>query len=195
MRLKAKISHARKSYYTSILKNTSGSQKWKVINSLSQRKMRYNNPDPNTPDRETFLSFFSKIISTDYIEDNYFPKGYNEHSIFLQGTDYNEVLNCLNMLPNKSCQTELDIPLFLWKRIGYIVAEPLTLLANYMLKDAIFPQILKIADVVPIYKKGDGNLPNNYRQVLLLHNLSKVFERIILRRFIPFINKHNLLPD
>ena len=49
-----------------------------------------------------------------------------------------------------------------------------------------FPTELKMADIVPVPKKGDLNLKSNYRQVSILPVVSKVFERIMLKQ----INKY-----
>ena len=57
-----------------------------------------------------------------------------------------------------------------------------------------FPKIFKYADIIPIHKKGDKKLLNNYRPIATLHNLSKVFENIILNRILDFCDKFDLLP-
>ena len=43
----------------------------------------------------------------------------------------------------------------------------------------MFPDELKIARVIPIYKGGNSMMLNNYRPVSVLPLLSKIFERII----------------
>ena len=47
----------------------------------------------------------------------------------------------------------------------------------------------KIARVIPIYKRGNSIMLNNYRPVSVLALLSKIFERIMYNRLIEFINK------
>ena len=44
---------------------------------------------------------------------------------------------------------------------------------------AKFPNILKKAEVTPVYKKLDMNDKQNYRPVSTLSNLSKVFKKLI----------------
>lgn len=64
------------------------------------------------------------------------------------------------------------------------------------LNDGIFPDILKVASVVPIFKSGDKTDPNNFRPVAVLSNLSKIVEISIKRRLfghlvnINFVNKN-----
>ena len=50
---------------------------------------------------------------------------------------------------------------------------------NKVLNNGIFPEKLKIAKVVPIFKKVDCALTNNYRPISLLPVISKVIEKII----------------
>ena len=44
----------------------------------------------------------------------------------------------------------------------------------------VFPQEWKIANIVPVYKKGDKEYVENYRPISLLCIVSKVFERCVL---------------
>ena len=53
----------------------------------------------------------------------------------------------------------------------------------------MFPDKLKLADVSPVLKNGDITAKTNYRQISVLPALSKVFERLLLKQFLPFIEK------
>ena len=71
--------------------------------------------------------------------------------------------------------------------------EPLTHVTNLSLSQGIFPDELKKAKVIPLYKANDPMLFNNYRPISLLPLFSKVLERIMYNRILKFINKHKLL--
>ena len=42
-----------------------------------------------------------------------------------------------------------------------------------------FPDFLKVANVIPIHKKGQKLDPSTYRPISLLSNISKLYEKAI----------------
>ena len=64
---------------------------------------------------------------------------------------------------------------------------------NQILKTGIFPHKLKIAKVVPIFKKEDPSLFSNYRPISLLPSISKIFERILHDQIYNFLENNNIL--
>ena len=61
---------------------------------------------------------------------------------------------------------------------------------NEVLKDLKFASGLKLADIVPVFKKDDSTLVKNYRPVSLLPIISKVFERIMLNQITAYMNEY-----
>jgi potassium voltage-gated channel Eag-related subfamily H protein 8 len=59
----------------------------------------------------------------------------------------------------------------------------------------VFPDALKKASVVPIYKAGDKSIFTNYRPISILPAFSKVFEKVITNRLDSFLSKYNILFD
>ena len=49
-----------------------------------------------------------------------------------------------------------------------------------------FPEILKHADITPLYKKGKKDIKGNYRPVSILPNLSKIFEKCMFEQMPQF---------
>ena len=66
------------------------------------------------------------------------------------------------------------------KLVKHDLISPLTNIVNQTLSTGIFPDRLEIAKVIPIYKKGDSLLAENYRPISLLSSLSKIFEKVML---------------
>ena len=63
----------------------------------------------------------------------------------------------------------------LLKFVKNAISEPLTIIINQMLRVGIFPDLLKISKVVPVYKKDDNTNLSNYRPISLLPSMSKNF--------------------
>ena len=66
---------------------------------------------------------------------------------------------------------------------------PLVHVMNLSLAEGIFPDELKVAKVLPLYKGDNPMLFNNYRPVSLLNIISKVFEKVMYTRLVSFFGK------
>ena len=64
---------------------------------------------------------------------------------------------------------------------------------NLSFNQGIFPNLLKIANVIPTHKKGDKLDCNNYRPISLLSNISKIFEKCMHTRLTNFLWINKLL--
>ena len=83
----------------------------------------------------------------------------------------------------------------LLKQIAHIIVTPLTLTINQSLTTGIFPDQLKIARVIPLYKKDDKHLLDNYRPISLLTSISKVFEKIVFKQMYDYFTANKLFYD
>ena len=85
------------------------------------------------------------------------------------------------------------IPAWALKDAMNVIAEPLTFLINAFLVDGVFPNHLKQAYVIPIFKKGDCEEPNNYRPISIFPALSKYFEKVLRDQITQYLNRNKLL--
>lgn len=81
----------------------------------------------------------------------------------------------------------------LLKSLSNAIVEPLTIVINECLQTGTFPDLLKIARVIPLHKKGCHKDIQNYRPVSLLPIFSKVFEKILEIKITKFLNHHNII--
>ena len=97
-----------------------------------------------------------------------------------------EVKKELMNLSSKKVTRKGDIPAKILKDSLSVYTKELTTIINNCLKDGLFPNELKLADVSPVFKKDYLN-KENYRPVSILSYMSKVFERIFYKQIDPFM--------
>ena len=69
----------------------------------------------------------------------------------------------------------------------------LTCISNQSLNTGRFPCKLKVANIIPIFKKGDEHDFNNYRPISLVPSISKVFEKTIYSQLFQYLTVNSLL--
>ena len=103
--------------------------------------------------------------------------------------------DCLKIIPGLKSKdsTGVDgISTKLLKQIAQAIVKPLTLIINQSLYNGIFPNKLKIAKVIPLYKKGPSEILDNYRPISLLTAISKVFEKVAYLQLFNYFQSNNL---
>ena len=98
----------------------------------------------------------------------------------------------INSLTNKSSVGIDGISTILLKCIAPSIIKPLTLIINQIMKTGVFPNKMKLAKVVPIYKKDDPTQVTNYRPISLLPVLSKVVEKTIAKQLSEYFEENKL---
>jgi len=73
------------------------------------------------------------------------------------------------------------------------VAPVIAHLINASFQDGEFPQELKHARVIPVFKKGDRTDKNNYRPISILPLITKIFEKCFATRLLNFLKENDLL--
>ena len=86
-----------------------------------------------------------------------------------------------------------SISIRILKICGPPVTKPLSLLINNCLRDGVFPNDCKKANVIPVYKKGNKQLVSNYRPVSFLQICSKVFEKLMFDCIYDFLYQNWVL--
>ena len=64
---------------------------------------------------------------------------------------------------------------------------------NSSFEQGVFPDLLKIAKVIPVYKNGPKDSISNYRPILILPFFSKIFEKAMYNRSNSYIAKSQIL--
>ena len=86
-----------------------------------------------------------------------------------------------------------DIPLEIFKAHFDLLSDTILLICNESLKQGIFPDQMKKARVIPIYKDGDKAHICNYRPISILNSMSKILEKIVALQLMSFLNTNNII--
>ena len=202
-----------KFYCNKILEHQGDKKKtWEVINSLRGKKKREIKPrftinNEKIISRRVIASEFNKYFvsiaekmnkkcSDDKDQVNpehteYFPKSCMS-SIFLHDCTSEEIDGIISELQSGKSS---DIPIKIIKCSKHIISPLLEKYFNDCMKAGIFPDILKIGRITPIYKKGNEELLDNYRPISTLPVFGKIFEKLIYNRLYSFLTSQNILNE
>ncbi len=155
--------------------------------------------DPNVISNG-FCSFYStmgkklanKIRPPDKHFTEYMPEPCDA-SIFLKPTSYKEIFTIISKMKAKTSTGYDGISNKLLKSTVSEISLPLTIIFNKSLKEGLYPDSMKTAKVIPLYKSKDSTLSVNYRPVSLLPVISKVLEKVVHKRLYSFLTKKTFI--
>ena len=144
---------------------------------------------------EVLNTFFSNVFTN---EDTtcipHFENRTNEKltDIVITETD---IVNKLSKLdPTKSEGPDGIHPRIL-KELSETLGVPLKILFDKTIREGRIPSRWKMAEVRPIFKKGNKSMPGNYRPVSLTSSVCKVFESFIRDAMNKHLTDNDLLSD
>ena len=73
------------------------------------------------------------------------------------------------------------------------VVLPLGIIFKNILDTSVYPDLWKVADVTPIFKKEDKQLIKNYRPISLLPICGKIFEKLVFNKLYSYLSANNLI--
>ena len=114
----------------------------------------------------------------------------NQNSIFLNDCSEAEILEIISQLDNNKSS---DIPIRIIKKSSHVISPYLSTYFNECMAKGIFPDVLKVGKVTPIFKKGNAEELGNYRPVSTLPIFGKIFEKVIYTRIYSFLQSQGIL--
>ena len=94
--------------------------------------------------------------------------------------------------PDKSAGPEGILRKYL-KMSVQIIAPSLAELYNTCIQTRIYPTILKVGQILSIFKSGAKDVCSNYRSISLLSPLTKNFEKCLYERLYTYFEKFHIL--
>ena len=99
----------------------------------------------------------------------------NSNIIFLSPTLPQDTEDLISSMKTNKAIGPNSIPTKILKLFKKEFSKPLSDIIDLSFNQGIFPNLHKIANVIPIHKKGDKLNCSNYRPISLLSNISKIF--------------------
>ena len=164
---KHKVANIFNKYFVNITK-TLNIPEWKP-----QKGLTFQNPD-------IILGTFSRHPSVIQIKEKTNEDVFSFRHV-LPWETYRAILSV-----NQNKSTSGTIPTKVLRSLTKEICIPLTDCIHSAVLNGKFPSELKMADVIPIFKKGDPFKKANYRPVSLLPSLSKVCEKLIYQQLNTF---------
>ena len=101
------------------------------------------------------------------------------------------IIQSLNPVGGGTDMISTKILLVTYKKI----INHLTYFFNICLRNAIFPNRLKTALVIPVYKTGENNKFTNYRPISMLPIFSKILEKILYTHISSYLEEYSILQN
>ena len=116
-----------------------------------------------------------------------------KNSMFCSPVTPDEISRIIHKFPNNKAPGRDQISGRILKEISDSVITPLAYIFNLSFTTGIVPDLIKIAKVVPVYKKGERNVPGNYRPISLLSIFDKIVEKLMYKRLLMFLEMNDIL--
>jgi hypothetical protein len=98
----------------------------------------------------------------------------------------------LSNLRSDSATGPDEIPTRILRECAKVLARPFVLLAIAILGQGRWPDLWIEHWIIPLFKKGNVYMAENYRGVHLTSQLSKAMEKFLQSLFMPFFTKHSM---
>jgi len=117
----------------------------------------------------------------------------HQDSFGLSDTSPEEIIRFGQTIRNSHAKGVDDIDPIIAASTLPSIAYPLAELINCSFNSGVFPEALKIAKVVPVFKKGARDEVSNYRPISVLPYFCKFFEKAMYERLSSYITKTEIL--
>jgi hypothetical protein len=104
-----------------------------------------------------------------------------------------ETCKYIKQLDNSKPMGPSTIPAWAIKDAEVILTPHICYLINLAISQRVFPNQLKLADVTPIFKKGNKEDPTNYRPISITCPISKIYERALCTQITEFLERNRIL--
>ena len=104
-----------------------------------------------------------------------------------------EISEIISLLKTGKSLGPRSIPMKILKILSPLISSPLSKIINESFQSGAFPDKMKLAKVIPMFKKGCPLTASTYRPISLLSVFSKITEKVMYERLYKFLEKHETL--
>ena len=133
------------------------------------------------------------IPQSKYDFHHYLKKLKVDKTFFISPSEPQEVSEIIHSLDINKSLGPNSIPVYILKVFNNFFSENLSKIINISFETGTFPNLCKLAKVIPIYKKDNPLLCLNYRPISLLPVFSKIFEKVIYKRIFHYLTENNMI--
>ena len=113
----------------------------------------------------------------------------SRNSFFISPTSADEIEAEITKLKTGKSTGPFSIPVNILKTLKSVMIKPLETLFNASISTGIVPSNFKLANVIPVHKKGSQTCLSYYRPISLLSIFNKLLEKLMCNRLIGFLEK------
>ncbi|CAJ0930371.1 unnamed protein product [Ranitomeya imitator] len=138
-------------------------------------------------------TFFSTVFTVENEMLGEIPRNNENPILRVTNLTQEEVRNRLNKIKIDKSPGPDGIHPRVLRELSNVIDKPLFLIFRDSIATGSVPQDWRIANVVPIFKKGSKSEPGNYRPVSLTSIVGKIFEGFLRDVILDYLNENNCL--
>ena len=139
------------------------SKLWKMINRITQKEV----------DKTNTIEYF-KVDNLNYYDSKAVSEEFAKHlkliqenvkTMYITPTTKYEIEKLIGELENKTSSGHDQVSNILLKKLKKSLLVPLEIIFNLSISEGVFPHLMKMADVIPLYKAKERYSVTNYRPI------------------------------
>jgi hypothetical protein len=188
----------KKAYYSALLENIINAENpskfWDSLNKFRPGK----SAQTNKIDNPTWEKFFTSVFKASDINEVEMLENETEEAVedeMDRMITIEEMKIAIKKLGVKKAPGTDGIPNEIYKIIATVDPQKLLQLLNTLFETKDFPDEWTTSMIIPIFKKGDRDLPDNYRPISLICTGLKLLTSILSKRLATWIDKNNKISE
>lgn len=192
-RIKSLVRFEHLRYSEKILQEGKSKDIWKLIrtSTMSTSKGTVSGIPP-----EELNDAFAAIVHDPNAQEYLMADSCDRENCFnLASVTVREVARALKTVKTVSSAGADGLPGIVIRNLADAIASNITFVFNSSIATNIFPDVWKLANIVPVYKcKGSKTDPSNYRPISILPLVARTFEKLICTQLASYCTYTNVIP-